>query len=77
MTDLSHETPAGTPLADVPAAAIGTAAAASGAVVVFAGGYLLASPSAPAWAVAGIATTVLVIAAALAITKGISNAHDN
>lgn len=77
MTDLSHEPPAGTPLADIPSAVIGTAASASALVVVFAGGYLLASPSAPAWAVAGIATTVLVIAAALAITKGISNAHDN
>lgn len=77
MTDLSHEPPAGTPLADIPSAVIGTAASAAGFVALFSGGYLLASPSAPAWAVAGIATTVLVIAAALAITKGISNAHND
>lgn len=72
MTDLSHETPAGTPLADVPAAAIGTAAAASGAVAVFAAGYLLASPTSPAWAVAGIAAVVLVITSAIGITKRLS-----
>ena len=76
MTDASYETPGGTPLADVPTAAIGTAATASALVGLFAGGYLLASPSAPAWVITGIAVLVLVIALVIAITKGISNAND-
>jgi len=78
MTDVTPDVPGGTPLADIPAPAVGTAITASGLVAAFTTGYLLANPSlGPAWVVTAAAGVVLVLAVVIAIVKGVSNGDDN